>query len=121
MQRVEPPIQADSQHVVTRRAFAVGAQGAIQRGPVVVIREQGAAITVGAERFTGKEAGRGGLRLGAELMAAEAGAEALRQVVEREQLLLRGDRIQRRPVRPRARRADSSMSRSFRPHNAAPR
>ena len=62
----------------------MGAQAAEQGGPVVVIGEQGATIAISAERLAREEAGRGRMRLGAELSAVQGGAERLGEIVEQE-------------------------------------
>ena len=99
LQCIQAAIHAGAQHLVTGGAFTMGAQAAIKGGALIAVGEQRAAIPISAQRLAGKETRGGGLRLGAEFRAVQAGAEALRQVIDGEQALGLRHPVQRRPVR----------------------
>ena len=76
----------------------MGAQAAIQVGPVFTFGEQRAAIAVSTERLGREEAGGGGVGLGADHGAVQRRAKALRKVVQQEQIVLAGDGHQGGPI-----------------------
>ena len=69
----------------------MGAQAAIQRRAFVTLGEQRAAIAIGAQRLGRKEACGRGIRRGTQCAATLRAAKTLRQVIQREQSLARGD------------------------------
>ena len=106
LQRVEARVQADMDVVVLRLALAVEGERAELRGERVVIGEHGAAVAVAAERLGRIEAGAGDLAERAALPAAERAADRLRGVLDDQQVLARGDLLDRRIVGRQAEQVD---------------
>ena len=99
LQGVHPAIHADTLHRIAGASLAMGSQRPVQSGALRGFGEQRAAIAIGAKRLGGKEAGGGGVGGFAQPLTVQASAEALRAVIQSEQVFARGDGLQSRPVR----------------------
>ena len=62
LHRIQPPIHADPQHLIARRALAMRPQRAIQRRPFSRFGEQRAAIAISAQRLGGEKTRRRRIR-----------------------------------------------------------
>ncbi len=86
LDRIEAGRHADTDVVVFIAALPVHAQAQQRFGEFVVVGEHRAAVAVAAERLGREKAGGGGVTEGAERAAFIGATEALRGVVEHEQI-----------------------------------
>src|SRR5581483_1124171 len=92
LESVESSGDADPYIIVFIGTLPMDAQASDDVGKMVVVGQDGAAVAEATERLGGKEARCGGAGQRSEAAAFVGSAEALRGIVEHEQLFRSGDR-----------------------------
>ena len=91
LQSVQPGIAPQTHVVVLFRAFAMNGQRTDQRGQLVVIRENRAAVAVAAQRLGREKAGDGRIAEAARHFAVQTAAKRLRAVFQKQQIVFLGN------------------------------
>ena len=108
LEGVEPAVHAHAHVVVLHRPLAMDGVAAHERGPLVVVREDGTAVAVASERLGREEARRGDVAERAGDLLADPAAEALGAVLEHQHALGGAGLAQGDVVRRQAKEVDGN-------------